>query len=58
MTYPADRLWAEVVYVGYYLHWTLNEILDLEHPARIRVIEEIGRIHSRLPSEPGSHSPV
>jgi hypothetical protein len=36
------------VYLAYYLHWPLADILDLEHPVRARVIEEIGRIHGRL----------
>ncbi|MEV7251162.1 DUF6760 family protein [Streptomyces cyaneofuscatus] len=48
MTYTADRLWEEVVYVAYYLHWSADSVLDLEHPARGRVIEEIGRINKRL----------
>ncbi|MGW6261647.1 DUF6760 family protein [Streptomyces sp. NPDC055085] len=48
MTYAADRLWEEAAYVAYYLHWPLNSILDLEHPVRERVIEEVGRINSRL----------
>ncbi|MEU0002516.1 DUF6760 family protein [Streptomyces microflavus] len=51
MTYTADRLWEEVVYVAYYLHWSADSVLDLEHPARQRVIEEIGRINQRI-SEP------
>ncbi|CRK58385.1 MULTISPECIES: DUF6760 family protein [Pseudonocardiaceae] len=48
MTYAPDRLWEEVAYVAYYLHWTFDSILDLEHPVRDRLITEIGRIHSRL----------
>ncbi|MFF4983945.1 DUF6760 family protein [Streptomyces sp. NPDC001046] len=48
MTYTADRLWEEVVYVAYYLHWSADSVLDLEHPARQRVIEEIGRINQRI----------
>ncbi|WP_405064677.1 DUF6760 family protein [Kribbella sp. NBC_01505] len=47
-TYPAERLWEEVVYVAYYLHWSHAEILDLEHSTRARVIEGIGRIHTKL----------
>ena len=43
-----DRLWEEVAYVAYYLHWSLDQILDLEHPTRGRVIEEIGNIHQRV----------
>lgn len=46
--YTADRLWEESVYLAYYLHWPLEQILDLEHPVRARVIEEVGRIHGRL----------
>ena len=45
MTYAADRMWEEVAYVAYYLHWGLDEILDLAHSTRERVIAEIGRIH-------------
>jgi hypothetical protein len=33
------------VYVAYYLHWPLASILDIEHPARARIIDEIGKIH-------------
>ncbi len=36
------------MYVAYYLHWSHAEILDLEHLARTKVIEGIGRIHTLL----------
>jgi hypothetical protein len=45
VTYAADRLFEEVAYVAYYLHWNLDSILDLEHPVRRRFIEEIGSIN-------------
>ncbi|WP_344871082.1 DUF6760 family protein [Allokutzneria multivorans] len=48
MTYAADRLWEEVAYVAYYLHWPFESIVDMEHPARVRVIQEIGAINGRL----------
>ena len=48
LTYATDRLWEEVAYVAYYLHWSLDQILDLEHPVRGRVIEEIGNIHQQV----------
>ncbi|WP_411120146.1 DUF6760 family protein [Streptomyces sp. 058-1L] len=55
LTYTTDRLWEEVVYVAYYLHWSADSVLDLEHPARLRVIEEIGRINKLISaSEDGS----
>jgi hypothetical protein len=51
VTYATDRVWEEVAYVAYYLHWDLDKILDLEHPVRTRVITEIGKIHSRSGEE-------
>lgn len=48
MTYAADRLFEEVAYVAYYLHWPFDAILDLEHPLRSRLIDEIGKINEQL----------
>ena len=47
MTYAPDRLFEEVAYVAYYLHWGLDSILDLEHPIRRRFIDEIGSINQQ-----------
>jgi len=43
-----DRLWEEIVYIAYYLHWSFDSILELDHLSRARVIEEIGNINTRL----------
>jgi hypothetical protein len=51
VTYAADRLWQEVAYVAYYLHWPLDAILDLEHADRCRVIDEIGSLHTLLDAD-------
>ena len=48
MTYAASRLYEEVAYVAYHFHWSLDQILDLEHPVRRRFLEEIGRINRSL----------
>ena len=48
MTYAANRLYEEVAYVAYHFHWSLDQILDLEHPIRRRFLEEIGRINRSL----------
>ena len=45
MTYASDRLVEEVAYVAYSLHWPFDSILDLEHPVRARLIDEIGKIN-------------
>jgi hypothetical protein len=48
VTYAADRLYEEVAYVAYHFHWSLDAILDLEHPLRQRFVAEIGEINRRL----------
>lgn len=41
MTHPSELLWAEVVRIAYFLHWPLDTLLDLEHPARRRVLTAV-----------------
>lgn len=48
MTYAADRLHEEVAYVAYHFHWSLDDILDLEHADRLRYVSEIARINTRI----------
>ncbi len=48
LTYDSDRLFEEVAYIAYHFHWSLAEILDLEHPLRRRFVDEIARINRRL----------
>lgn len=36
------------MYVGYYLHWPLAEILALSHADRRRVIAEVGDINQAV----------
>ena len=46
--YPSDRLHEEVAYIGYYLHWPYDQIMQLEHRERQRWVAEIARINGRL----------
>ncbi|HEY0699772.1 MAG TPA: DUF6760 family protein [Micromonospora sp.] len=48
MTYAADRIHAEVAYVAYHFHWSMAEILDLEHADRLRYVAEIAEINNRM----------
>jgi len=50
MTGATDRLWEEIVYIAYYLHWSFDSILELDHRSRARVIREISDINDRLSS--------
>ncbi len=47
MTYAEEQLFEEIAYVAYHLHWSLEELLDLEHPLRRRFVREIAAIHGR-----------
>lgn len=51
MTYAPDRIHEEVAYVAYHFHWSLDEILDLEHPQRLRYVREIAAINTRMGEE-------
>ena len=48
MTYAAERIYAEVAYVAYYLHWSRDDILDLEHAERLRYVAQIGDLNTRV----------
>ena len=48
MTYPAQRIHEEVAYIAYHFHWSLDDLLDLEHAQRRRYVTEIARINTRL----------
>ena len=48
MTYATDQLYSEVAYVAYHFHWSLDELLDLEHPIRRQFIDEIAQMNRRV----------
>ncbi|MEU3709880.1 MULTISPECIES: DUF6760 family protein [Streptomyces] len=51
MTYAADRIHAEIAYVAYHFHWSLEDILDLEHGDRRRYADEIATLVNRAAAE-------
>ncbi|MEV4443101.1 DUF6760 family protein [Streptomyces sp. NPDC049577] len=48
MTYPVDRLYEELTYLGYYLHWPPNALLGLDHRERLRYVHEVARLNLRI----------
>nr|WP_285488818.1 DUF6760 family protein [Amycolatopsis taiwanensis] len=40
-------MYREVGYLAYHLHWSLDDLLDLEHPERLRFVDEVARINTR-----------
>jgi hypothetical protein len=47
LRYPVDVLWQEVAYLAYHLHWDLDQLLDLEHPDRARLIQLVADMNER-----------
>jgi hypothetical protein len=46
VTYGEDALYQQLAFVAAHLHWSLDELLDLEHATRarfIRAIHDLGR---------------
>jgi len=41
-------LYEEVAYLAYHFHWSLEEILSLEHRQRRLWVREVARINRRL----------
>jgi hypothetical protein len=48
VTYAAERLYEEVAYVAYYLHWSRDDILDLEHAERQRYVAQVASLNTRI----------
>lgn len=51
-SYPVDRIYEEAAFIAYYLHWTHDQIMSMEHRDRRRWCEEISQINRRLSDEP------
>jgi hypothetical protein len=45
--YPESSLWSEIAYLAYHLHWDLDDLLDLEHADRARLIELVADMNER-----------
>jgi len=46
VSYPLERIYQEVAYIGYHFHWAIDDILLMEHRERqiwVREISEINR---------------
>lgn len=48
VSYPLERLFEEVAYLGYHLHWSYEEIMNMEHGERQEWVDQVARINTRL----------
>jgi len=47
-SYPRDDIIREVAFLAYHFHWSLDEIMELDHRTRHRFIHEISEINRRI----------
>lgn len=45
--YRPDDLWEEITYLGYHLHWSLDDLLDLEHRDRRYLVRQVAALNER-----------
>ena len=48
MSYPLEQLYQEVAYIAYHFHWSLDDILSMEHNERHIYLQEIARINKEI----------
>lgn len=46
-----DRLFAEVALLAFHFHWSLDEILGLDHGLRQRFVRELDQLLDVTPAE-------
>lgn len=51
MSYPSDRMFEEVAYVSYYLHWPYQQVMSLDHAERRRWVSEVARMNRGINEE-------
>ena len=55
--YSADKIYEETAFIGYYMHWSREEIFSLSHSERIRWCNEISKINSKINDSSGEQKP-
>jgi hypothetical protein len=47
-SYPLEQIYQEVAYIAYHFHWSLDDILAMEHDERHIWLREIARINREI----------
>lgn len=48
MLYPQERLYQEMTFLSYYLHWSRDEVMGLSHQERRRWCQEVSSVNKKL----------
>lgn len=51
-SYPPEKIYEEAAFIAYYMHWSHDDIMAMNHRERLRWCDEISKINSRLNEEP------
>jgi hypothetical protein len=51
LSYPAEAVWQETAYLAYHLHWSLDDVLGLEHLDRVRMVRAVVNLEERARQE-------
>ena len=47
LRYPPEAIWQEIAFLAYHLHWPLDDLLDLEHGDRVRLIRAVSNLNTQ-----------
>ncbi|MDR2817706.1 MAG: hypothetical protein LBB04_03210 [Oscillospiraceae bacterium] len=50
--YPEKELHSELAFISYYFHWSLREVMELDHVSRRRWCKEISKINDLVSNKP------
>jgi len=45
--YPAEDVWREVAYLAYHTGWALDQLLELQHRDRARMVRMVNDVDLR-----------
>ena len=48
MLYPQERMYQEMTFLSYYLHWSRDEVMGLNHLERRRWCREVSAVNKKL----------
>ena len=48
MLCPQERLYQEMTFLSYYLHWSRDEVMNLNHLERRRWCREVSAVNKKL----------
>jgi hypothetical protein len=48
VSYPPEKLYQEAAYIAYHFHWSMDDVLEMEHRERQIWIKEISEINKEI----------